>query len=74
MFIVKIKHPFIHPYLLVDPGYHHRLVDRLVFSSDIITVKVHIQIIHILYLKQGFKYKNIVHVERFFGKLQPELL
>ena len=44
-----ICHQFIYSDLLVDSFYHYLFVYRLVISSDKVTIKIHIQIIHFLH-------------------------
>ena len=70
MLVIEIKHHFIDFDLLIDPGDHHRLVDRLILSSDIVPIKIHIQIIHVFYLQKRLKHINIVHIKGFLRQLQ----
>ena len=68
-----IDHQLVHPDLLVDPSDHHLLIDRLVIPAYKIPVKIHIQIVHGLYMGKRLVHKNVVHIKSMFGKLQAAL-
>ena len=46
------------------------LIDRLVIPADKIAVKIRIDIIHFLNIRQRFKYKNVIHIKCMFWQLQ----
>ena len=71
--IVISQHQLGHQQLLVDSPDHHLLVHRLVLTADVIPVKVHIQIIHVLHMGQGLVHENVIHVKCVLGQLQAAL-
>ena len=80
MFVVKLTvmenicHQFIYPDLLVDSFYHDLFVYRLVISSDKVTIKIHIQIIHFLHKRKRLKRKDVVHIECMLRKLHSTFM
>ena len=59
--------------LLVNSANHNIFMDRLVFSSNEITVKIHIHIIHGLYMGKGLIHKEIVHIKRMLRQFQSAI-
>ena len=70
----NICHQFIYSDLLVDSFYHYLFVYRLVISSDKVTIKIHIQIIHFLHQRQRLKCKDIIHIECMLRKLHSAFM
>ena len=68
--IIRIYHQFVDFDLLIDIFDHIFLIDGLIISADIITIKIHIQIIHSLYIWQWHIYEQIIHIKGVFRKYQ----
>ena len=59
-----IDHDFCNEKLLIDSLDHVNFIDRLIIPANEIAVKIHIQIIHGLYIRKRFVDINIIYVER----------
>ena len=71
--IIISQHQLCNPQLLVDPSDHYLLIYRLVRSSDKIAVEIHIQVIHILYMRKWLVHENIIHIECMLRQFQSTL-
>ena len=69
-----VNHDLIDLNLLVNPSDHDTLIYRLICPSNIVTVKIHIQIIHVLYIRKWLKYINIIYVKSMFRKSDATFL
>ena len=67
---VGIDHQFVYAELLVDSADHNCLVDGLVIAADKVTVEIGIQVVHVLYIRQRIKGKNIIYVEGMLRQSQ----
>ena len=67
MQVVGADHVVGDPQLLVHPGDHDLLVDRLVGPADEVAVQVHVQIVHVLHIGQGLVDEDVIHVEGVLG-------
>ena len=65
-----VNHDLIHTDLLVNPADHHLLIDGLILSSDKITVKIHIHIIHRPHMRQWLIYINVIHIKSMFRQFK----
>ena len=65
-----VKHNLIYTNLLVNTAYHHLLIDRLVISTDKISVKVHIQVVHRAHIRQRLIYIDIIHIKGMLWQLE----
>ena len=65
-----VKHNLIHTNLLVDTAYHHLLIDRLIISTDKISVEVHIQIVHRAHIRKRLIYIDIIHIKGMLWQLE----
>ena len=70
---VGIYHQFIYAELLVDSADHNCLVYGLVIAADKVTVEIGIQVVHVLYIRQRIKGKNIIYVEGMLRQSQVAL-
>lgn len=70
---VGIYHQFIYAELLVDSADHNCLVYGLVIAADKVTVEISIQVVHVLYIRQRIKGKNIIYVEGMLRQSQVAL-
>ena len=70
---VGIYHQFIYTELLVDSADHNCLVYGLVITTDKVTVEIGVQIVHVLYIRQRIKGKNIIYVESMLRQGQVAL-
>ena len=68
--IVVAKHQLRHTDLLVDPSDHDLFVDRLIRATDKIAIKVHVKIVHRMYMRERLVDKDIVHIERVLREFQ----
>ena len=66
---IVIYHQLVYLNLLVDTSYHDLLIYRLVCSSYIITIEIHIQIIHGLHIWQWIEYKDVIHIKGMLRQL-----
>ena len=65
-----INHTLVHINLLVNAGNHNALIHRLVFPANVVSVKIHVQIIQVFHIGQRLKYIEIVHIKSVSGQLQ----
>ena len=76
MFTVKltimecVRHQFIDTDLLVNSLNHYLFIDRLIISSDKITIKIDIQIVHVLHKRKRLKCKQVIHIECMLRQFQ----
>ena len=63
-FMVIAQHQLCYTNLLIYPANHHLFIDRLIFSSNIISVEILIHIIHLTYMWKRIIYIDIIHIER----------
>ena len=68
--IIGIHHDLVHFDLLINVFDHILFIDGLIFPTDIITVKINIQIVHRFYIWKWHIYKKIVHVKGMLWQYQ----
>lgn len=61
--LVHIDHRSGYKYLLVNTLDHDLFIDRLIFSSNIISVEILIHIIHLTYMWKRIIYIDIIYIE-----------
>ena len=67
---IGINHQLIHINLLINTTDHHTFIDRLIITSDKISVKIYVQIIQCLNIWQRYIDKQIIHIKCMLWKLK----
>ena len=68
--VKSICHQFVDSDLLINSLDHNLLVYRLIITANKVTIKIHIQIIHVLNIWKRLKCKQVVYIKRMLRKLQ----
>lgn len=57
---IGVHHQFVYTDLLIDTLDHHFLIDRLIISSNKISIEIYIQIIEVFYIGKRLKRKQVI--------------
>ena len=69
--IKLIDHDLIYLDLLVNTTDHHFFIDGLIITSNEVTVKINIHVVHMLYAWQWLVHINVIHIKSMFWQFKP---